>query len=208
MAKALQCPGCGYKHRLDGLGPLGRTIQCEQCGKLLRVPDAFRAPTPVSVPDAPKPTSTPAGGVDPTVLDLDSSVVMAAVSRESSAVPPAAPRISSSTGAARPAPKATASVLAPTGAPSWFDKVVVRFVIWIAALTVAAYLTFRIGRVAGFLDKQSSLQIVNGDTVWSRYSHIGVLVLLWAFLTATIVHLVIEVGRRLERRRDAIRDER
>ena len=45
MAKALQCPNCGTKKRLDGLAT--DTFRCEECGQVLKVPPtARRAPRP------------------------------------------------------------------------------------------------------------------------------------------------------------------
>jgi len=38
MAKALECPACGAKHRLDTL-PDGPTFRCSQCGQVLKIPD-------------------------------------------------------------------------------------------------------------------------------------------------------------------------
>src|SRR5690349_23985928 len=49
MARALECPACGYRHRLDTI-PDSDTFRCEQCGQVLK------APTPVSSqPGAPPP---------------------------------------------------------------------------------------------------------------------------------------------------------
>ena len=42
MAKALECPACGAKHRLDGLEP-STTFRCEQCGQTLKVPASLAA---------------------------------------------------------------------------------------------------------------------------------------------------------------------
>ena len=42
MAKALECPACGAKHRLDGLEP-STTFRCERCGQTLKVPASLAA---------------------------------------------------------------------------------------------------------------------------------------------------------------------
>src|SRR5580704_6169497 len=58
MAKALQCPNCGTKKRLDGLAT--DTFRCEQCGQVLKVPPtAARAPRPGAS------ASPPGGGAAP-----------------------------------------------------------------------------------------------------------------------------------------------
>src|SRR5918995_978181 len=41
MAKALQCPSCGRRHRVSGL-PDAPMFRCEGCGQRLKVPDQFR----------------------------------------------------------------------------------------------------------------------------------------------------------------------
>lgn len=42
---ALQCPECGEKHSLDGLGHAA-SFRCRGCQRLLKIPERFRAPTP------------------------------------------------------------------------------------------------------------------------------------------------------------------
>lgn len=46
MARGLQCPACGERHRIDGAAP-GSTFKCGGCSRTLRVPGA---PTATSVP--------------------------------------------------------------------------------------------------------------------------------------------------------------
>jgi hypothetical protein len=45
MGVALQCPECGFKHRLDAVGDRD-VFACAQCGRELKVPAAYRADTP------------------------------------------------------------------------------------------------------------------------------------------------------------------
>jgi hypothetical protein len=49
MARALECPACGHRHRLDRI-PAVDTFRCEQCGQALKVPTSV-----ASDPDAPAP---------------------------------------------------------------------------------------------------------------------------------------------------------
>lgn len=61
---ALQCPECGEKHSLDGLGHAA-SFRCRGCQRLLKIPERFRAPTPDGpdrrVADAVAPSSPPPG---------------------------------------------------------------------------------------------------------------------------------------------------
>ncbi len=56
MAKALECPACGAKHRLDGL-EASTTFRCEQCGQTLKVPASIAT---VRADPAPTPTTATA----------------------------------------------------------------------------------------------------------------------------------------------------
>ena len=49
MARALECPACGHRHRLETI-PSSGTFRCEQCGQVLKVPAAVS-----SEPGAPPP---------------------------------------------------------------------------------------------------------------------------------------------------------
>lgn len=212
MAKALQCPQCGRKHRIDALGPLGSTIRCEECGQTLRVPEQYRAPeiaTPqvAAAGPAPAPGSAPAsGGVDPTVLDLDNSIVMAAVRMESGSQP-SVPAAAAAYSASAPAPAAAAPAAAsaarhrspylarPDGPRTIFDSIAIRFAAWAVCTGVAGYISLKIGLALGYLNKDQGLQIVNGDSIFNRYGRLALLVVIWSLLTATLVQAVLEGGR-------------
>ena len=54
MASALQCPACGFKHRLASLA--GDPIfACAQCGRLLKTPAEYRRPEPNGTGGLPHP---------------------------------------------------------------------------------------------------------------------------------------------------------
>ncbi|MFN8037333.1 MAG: MJ0042-type zinc finger domain-containing protein [Acidimicrobiia bacterium] len=217
MAKALQCPQCGTKHRIDTLGTLGATIRCDRCGQTLRVPEAFRAvdsTVPQAAPAEPNVTG------DRTQLDLENSILMAAVRAESGqqpAVPAAAaayqangPVPAAAPAAARTAVPAVPATVRrrrflerPAGPRTIFDSIALRFAVWVACLAVAGYVCARIGNALGYLNKDQGLQIVNGDSIFNRYGRLAGLVLVWSLLAATLVQLVLEGGRWWLGRRDA-----
>ena len=63
MASALQCPACGFKHRLSLLA--GDPIfACAQCGRLLKTPAEFRRepPTCTAGPPHPQPAAAAPSG--------------------------------------------------------------------------------------------------------------------------------------------------
>src|SRR4051794_32158877 len=57
MAPVLQCPDCNTKHPLD-VASDAAAFRCRCCGRVLKVPEQFRAPTrPADGTAAPKPAS-------------------------------------------------------------------------------------------------------------------------------------------------------
>lgn len=62
MASALQCPACGFKHRLSSLTG-DPVFACAQCGRLLKTPAEFCRPQPTGTADPPHPE--PAAGARP-----------------------------------------------------------------------------------------------------------------------------------------------
>lgn len=192
MAQALQCPQCGHKHRLDALGPLGATIRCERCAQALRVPEQFRAPEAVAVSAGATSTAGAPSGVDATVLDLENSLIMAAI-RPDGGPSPRSPRASVS-----------AIEKAPGRPHTVFDVRVVRMLVWVVATAVGAFVISALGRRLGYLTKDQGLEIVNGDSILARYGRLAILVVIWAVTTATLVHACIEGGRALIARQRAV----
>lgn len=63
MASALQCPACGFKHRLSSLA--GEPIfPCAQCGRLLKTPAEYRRAQPngTAGPSHPEPAASAPSG--------------------------------------------------------------------------------------------------------------------------------------------------
>src|SRR5690348_15518710 len=61
MAKALECPACGARHRLDQL-PGTPTFRCTRCGQKLMVPTVVRSGPPAAERfPAPPPRRRPPG---------------------------------------------------------------------------------------------------------------------------------------------------
>jgi Na+-driven multidrug efflux pump len=80
-------------------------------------------------------------------------------------------------------------------APWWL-----RLTAWIVAVPLGLALVGIPARKAGYLSSQRLLDIVIGRG-FDRYISLGVIVLLWALVTALLVQVIVEGGRVLRRRR-------
>lgn len=94
----------------------------------------------------------------------------------------------------RPAPPRPIEVV-PKGAP-----LLVRFALWIAALPITLWLTYRIARGLGFLTAKQ-VEDVFFEQAWGRFWPLVRLLPLWALLTALAVHLSVLGIERWRRRR-------
>jgi hypothetical protein len=210
MARALECPACGARHRLDSL-PDTATFRCERCGQVLKAPVAVSsdpsappppartaaartgAPAPVAPPPrrtAPIPDTTAATRKAP-------AASAAAVSATVSATPSAENGKDAARGR-RGAPP-------PTATPASRSKVhwYWRLLAWIVAVPLGFLLTAWPAYEFGFIKKDDLLDIFVG-TGLGRYVRLAIVTLAWALVTALLVQLFVEGGRvRAARRRRA-----
>lgn len=221
MAKALQCPQCSFKHRIATLGPLGKTIECEQCGQLLRVPEAFRARESAVVSTngrgAAQENDVGAVDVERTVLDVDRAFAAESIEVRRDAVRAAGAAFAANgttvVGVPEAPPQGDSRIAGvQVGNPSLarlatldtraqprtiLDRIVVKLLVWIAAFAVGAVVVLKLGTGWGYLSKERGLEIVNGSGLLDRYSHVAILVVIWAAVTATLVQIICEGGRAL-----------
>ncbi len=220
MAKALQCPSCGTKRRIDTLTG-SDTFECEGCGQVTKVPpglqDDHRAAA-ASVRSKPAPTT-------------------AAVSSSEGAAPePPRRRSGSRQATAAPTPAAAeAAVGAPGGADPGGGvavaappvrgvargrgdaigvgspdqgaqpvKIYWRVLAWLVALPIALAAVGIPARRAGYLNSQRLLNVIV-DSNATRFVPILVIIVLWALMTALLVTALVAVGQRLAARRRARR---
>jgi len=222
MARALECPACGHRHRLDTI-PATATFRCEQCGQVLKAPAAVS-----SQADAPPP---PARGGGASVSTGAPAPVAPPPRRTENAPPRTAP---ADEGATRGAPVRTAAAVsatvaataspdevngsggdgrggrrskpvssAPAAAPGKRSKVhwYWRLLAWIVAVPVAFVVTAWPAYKLGFIKKDDLLDIFVGTGI-GRYVRLGIVTLVWAVVTALLVQLLVEGGRaRANRRR-------
>jgi hypothetical protein len=217
MAKALQCPSCGTKTRLDGVD--AATFRCEQCGQVLKVPPTARRPAGSPAADAPGAADAaeppprrrasmpddPGPSVEPPPRPVTPPVVSAPVAAAPPVVaagrgtavlanpdePPMAPPPSTGRGrAARPPRDAL---------PLWL-----RLGAWVLAVPIGLAIVGLPARKLGYLTSQKLLDVFVKHTL-ARFVPLLVIVVLWALATTVLVELFVEGGRwlMLRRRRPA-----
>jgi len=232
MARALECPACGHRHRLDTI-PDSDTFRCEQCGQVLKVPTGVSsqpdAPPPPArssappartgapAPVAPPPRRTTNAPADDATRDAtreatrdaprDAPVRSAAAV---SATVAATAGSADTNGAEATSRRSTGrqgepSPEAPRTAPAPRTKVhwYWRVVAWIVAVPLGFLLTAWPAYQFGFIEKTDLLDIFVGTGI-GRYVRLGIVTLVWAVVTALLVQLFVEGGRvRAKRRRQA-----
>jgi hypothetical protein len=219
MARALECPACGHRHRLDSI-PDAATFRCEQCGQVLKAPSPVSSqpgapPPPARGSSAPARTGAPAPVAPPprrttnaptddgntrvapvrTAAGVSATVAATAAADPSNGDGPA-PDARGRRG--RPAPAAPAApAKAPRAKVHWYW----RLVAWIVAVPLAFVVTAWPAYKLGFIKKDDLLDIFVG-TGTGRYVRLGIVTLVWAVVTALLVQLFVEGGRaRANRRR-------
>ena len=219
MARALECPACGHRHRLDTI-PATATFRCEQCGQVLKAPAAVSSqadapPPPARGGGAPATTGAPAPVAPPPRrtqnAPADEGATRGAPVRTAAAVSAtvaatASPdEVNGSGGGSRrdrgskPPPSAPAPSPARRSKVHWYWRVLA----WIVAVPVAFVVTAWPAYKLGFIKKDDLLDIFVGTGI-GRYVRLGIVTLVWAIATALLVQLFVEGGRvRAARRRRA-----
>jgi hypothetical protein len=224
MAKALKCPACGATHRLDELDGATK-FRCDDCGQSLKVPevmttrvtdDSASAPddssrdVAVSVPGGLASGTAAAAGAAP-AADSVAADSAAPMKLAAAAVPPPPPR-RHAPGAPRGreivGASATISVADGDGAspvttappqrdaaPSrrrvhWYWRALA----WIAAVPIGFVITVWPAYAFGLIRKDDVLDVFVGSGA-GRYTRLAIVTVLWALVTALLVHLFVEGGR-------------
>lgn len=217
MARALECPACGHRHRLDGI-PDGDTFRCEQCGQVLKAPSPVSSqpgapPPPARGSGPPASTGAPAPVAPPprrtATAPTDDGATRAAPVRTAagvSATVAATAAAEPTNGAAAPAEQRTRRSRSAPPAPAaraprtkvhWYW----RLLAWIVAVPLAFVVTAWPAYKFGFIEKDDLLDIFVGTGI-GRYVRLGIVTLVWAVVTALLVQLFVEGGRaRANRRR-------
>lgn len=182
MSKAIQCPSCGRKHRVDTL-PDAPTFKCDDCGQPLKVPAQFRP----SVMDSPRHVRQP----EPAGPDATSVLPK----RPQAA---AAPVAASAPAPAR-RPKPTRPEPEPAAAPDQLPKLL-RVVAWVVAMLLGLVVTLWVARITGWLSGNRLVDVFTQEG-WTRYIRVVAVAPVWALFTTLLLTLFLEGGRALARRR-------
>jgi hypothetical protein len=221
MAKALQCPSCGATTRLDAVPDSG-AVACESCGQTMKVPPGLaRRSTSSGGGSAPAPPARSSNGPEP--APAAPAPPRRARTRTPTAAPAAAGAAAGGTAVlsqgAAPAPaspRATATPSAPpirpsgqAGAPARDDRggrealpLWLRISAWVLALPLGLLIVGVPARQLDYLSSQKLLDVIVKRDL-GRFLPIVVIIALWALVSALLVTLFVEGGRRwmLRRRR-------
>lgn len=200
MARALECPACGAKHRIENL-PDTPTFRCDRCGQVLKMPTPVTTagpPPPArssgTAPIAPPPRRRAPGEAPPPVAASGTApvaVVSATV---------AATAADDDDGPSRRTRRrrGSAAASAPKGKVAWYW----RLVAWVVAVPLGFVVTAWPAYELGFIKKDDVLDIFVG-TGASRYVRLAIGTAVWALVTALLVQLFVEGGRAWAARRRA-----
>jgi len=197
MARALECPACGAKHRIDNL-PDSPTFRCDRCGQVLKVPAPVTTGGPTTpprasgpAPIAPPPRRRPGGDAE-AGADAANATAGAARPRQVAGVSATVAAVDAGAGPAQPTRRGRAAPAAP--APkrkvAWYWRAVA----WIVAVPLGFVVTAWPAYVLGFIKKDDVLNIFVG-TGTSRYVRLAVGTLVWALVTALLVQLFVDGWR-------------
>jgi hypothetical protein len=186
MAKALECPACGAKHRLDSLEPAS-TFRCDRCGQKLKVPASVAAApsgsearSPAAV--APPPRRRPSGSAATTeVIGVSATLAHATDDRDA--------KSAGDDGAPAEAPRKGATT-APRQRVRWYW----RLLAWLVAVPLGFVLTAWPAYEFGLIRKDDVLDVFVGSGT-ERYTRLAIVTLIWALVTAVLVQVFIEGGR-------------
>lgn len=172
MASALQCPACGFKHRLTALTG-DPVFSCEQCGRLLKTPVEYRRPEPSAPSEPPRPSTS-------------------AVERGGSATRDQTSVLR--TGGAPAAGETAARPRRPMARPPATLAVPAQILGWVVAVVLGGVIVRYLARFTGLLTGDSIIDIITGSG-WGRYARLFAVVPFWALVAAGLMTLFVEGGR-------------
>jgi hypothetical protein len=211
MARALECPACGARHRLDAV-PASSTFRCDQCGQVLKAPasvssDPSAPPPPArnrgAVTGSPAPVPPPQRrGTAPAGADPATRAAPVRAAGVSATVAATAATAADDDGDRTGRERKRTLQAVPTPTPIKRSKVAWywRILAWIVAVPLGFVLTGWPAYKLGFIKKDDLLNIFVGTGI-GRYVRLGIVTLVWAVVTALLVQLFVEGGRAWANRR-------
>lgn len=174
MATALQCPACGFKHRLDAVGDTP-VFSCTRCERQLKLPAQFRNGAAARPGEAAQPRSKNA-------------------SPTSSRGAPAAPT-GAAAGSVSPPRRSTRTSSGYVG-PA---RIPLKILVWVVAFVLGAVVVRVLASWTGFVDTNTFLDLML-DHSFSTYWRLLVLIPVWAFFATLFATAFIEGPGWWERR--------
>ncbi len=213
MAKALQCPSCGATTRIDSV-PASGAVRCDSCGQTMKVPPGLgrkggrgsdpAPPAPSRGGDAAPAASAP-GAPAPPRRGRGRAPAAAPVAAGGTAV--LAPSSAPPTARPTATPSTPARTGGPVGTPGRRSEggrdqlpLVLRIGAWVVALPLGLIIVGLPARQLGYLSSQKLLDVIVKRDL-GRFLPIVVVIALWALVSAVLVTLIVEGGRRWMLRR-------
>jgi len=184
MAKAIQCPSCGRKHRVAALHD-APTFKCESCGQPLKIPVQFRPSVMASDRHVRQSDPEPPG--------RDATAVL-----PNQAAPAAAP-VAAAGRAPERRPKPARAAAEPGSSPDAVSRPL-RVLAWVVAMVLGLVITLWVARITGWLSGNRLLDVFTQEG-WARYIRVVAIAPVWAMFTTLLLTLFLEGGRALARRR-------
>jgi hypothetical protein len=219
MAKALQCPTCGHRQRLDEVADVA-TFRCSQCDRLLKVPSSVR---PAAAAPAPPRDADPVGATRGRTAPGTSGAGRGPGAGAATAPRPAAPARPPGPPPAQgrpadaPAAAATAVHPGPSEPQRRSEPVVVRgdlgvhwalrILVWAASLGIGFVVVLMVARSAGYVTFDAATDVIADEGI-TRYRVPATFALGWALVSALLAHLGIEGLARWARARHVAAAER
>lgn len=176
MATALQCPACGFKHRLDSVADTP-VFPCSRCSRQLKLPSQYRAgagaPSTPRGPPEPGPATPSVGGsarIDNARID-NARGVEAGVRPRTTA--PASRR-------AKPQSVGNGTVRLP-----------LRILAWVVAFVFGALVVVQLSRWTGFVGGNDFVDVMIGGDLWV-YVRLALLIPVWALVATVFATAFIE----------------
>ncbi len=174
MATALQCPACGFKHRLDAVGDTA-VFSCTRCERQLKLPAQFRNGAAARPGGAAQPRSKNG----PPTSNRGAPAAATGAAAGSASSPRRSTRTSS--GFAGPA------------------RIPLKILVWVVAFVLGAVVVRVLASWTGFVDTNTFLDLML-DHSFSTYWRLLVLIPVWAFFATLFATAFIEGPGWWERR--------
>ncbi len=176
MATALQCPACGFKHRLDSVADTA-VFPCSRCSRQLKLPSQYRAGA--SAPSTPR-RSRESGPATPRVGGT-ARVETARVDNPRDAFARARPRT------AAPAAQRAKSQSIGNG----MVRLPLRILAWVVAFVLGALVVVQLSRWTGFVGGNDFVDVmIGGDFL--VYIRLALLIPVWALFATAFATAFIE----------------